>query len=213
MSDPQDHRLDFPATRRNADAILDVLKPLIGNEPMAVLEIASGSGQHAVHMTTACPTLTWWPTDLDPDHILSIDAWRQEASSNSIQPATLLDVTAEAWRKGLPHDRWPQRFDGVINANMIHISPWRAAEGLIEGAAQRLSDDGFLYFYGPFKHGGRHTADSNDAFDADLRTRNPAWGVRDLDAVEALANRHGFKLDQTHQMPANNLSVVFRLKR
>jgi len=213
MSDPQDHRLDFPATRRNADAILDVLKPLIGNEPKVVLEIASGSGQHAVHMTTACPTLTWWPTDLDPDHILSIDAWRQDTGARSIQPATLLDVTQPAWRKGEPRNNWPQHFDAIVNANMIHIAPWTAAEGLVEGAAQHLGDDGFLYFYGPFKHGGRHTADSNAAFDADLRTRNPAWGIRDLDEVEALANRHGFKLDQTHQMPANNLSVVFRLKR
>ena len=213
MNSAQDQRLDFPATRRNADAILDVLKPLFGSTPKVVLEIASGSGQHAVHMTAACPTLTWWPTDLDPDHISSIDAWRQDAGARSIQPATLLDVTHPAWRTGEPRNDWPQRFDFIVNANMIHIAPWTATEGLVEGAAQRLSDDGFLYFYGPFKHGGRHTADSNATFDADLRTRNAAWGVRNLDAVEALAVRHGFKLDQTHQMPANNMSVVFRLKR
>jgi len=212
MSNPQDHRLDFPATRRNADAILNVLKPLFGAGPKTVLEIASGSGQHAVHMTAACPPLTWWPTDLDPDHIASIEAWRQDADARAIQPATLLDVTHPTWRKGEPRNDWPHRFDAIVNANMIHIAPWQAAEGLVEGAAHHLIDRGFLYFYGPFKRGGKHTAESNAAFDADLRARNAAWGVRDLDEVEALANRHGFKLDQTHQMPANNLSVVFRLK-
>jgi len=212
MSSPQDNRLDFPATQRNADAILNVLKPLLGASPKAVLEIASGSGQHAVHMTTACPQLTWWPTDLDPEHILSIEAWRQEAGAASIQPATLLDVTHDAWRQGERQARWPDRFDGVVNANMIHISPWEAAQGLIEGASRHLTDGGFLYFYGPFKQNGEHTADSNLAFDNDLRARNPEWGVRDLGEVEAIAHRHGFTLEQKHEMPANNLSVVFRLK-
>jgi len=212
MSNPQDHRLDFPATRRNADAILNVLKPLFGASPKTVLEIASGSGQHAVHMTAACPPLTWWPTDLDPAHVASIEAWRQDADARAIRPATLLDVTHPTWRKGEPRNDWPHHFDAIVNANMIHIAPWQAAEGLVEGAAHHLIDRGFLYFYGPFKRGGKHTAESNAAFDADLRARNAAWGVRDLDEVEAIANRHGFKLDQTHQMPANNLSVVFRLK-
>jgi len=207
MTDP---RLDFPATQRNADAILNVLKPLLGCDAKTVLEIASGSGQHAVHMTAACPKLTWWPTDLDPAHIASIDAWRERAGGNAIQPATFLDVTHADWRKSNTH--WPHRFDAIVNANMIHIAPWRAAEGLIEGAARHLSDDGFLYFYGPFKQGGQHTADSNAAFDESLRARNPEWGVRDLDVVQDLAQQHGFVLHQTHQMPANNLSVVFRLK-
>ncbi len=107
MTDPLDHRLDFAATRRNRDAILDVLKPLMGTAPVNVLEIASGSGQHAIHMASACPTVTWWPTELNPDHILSIDAWRREAGIASIRPATLLDVTGDPWRSGNGHGGWP----------------------------------------------------------------------------------------------------------
>ena len=213
MGDAKDHRLDFAATRRNGDAILDVLRPLFGSAPMNVLEIASGSGQHAVHMASACPNVTWWPTDLEADHLLSIDAWRREAGLPSIRRATLLDVTHEAWRRGDRVAAWPRRFDAVVNANMIHIAPWAAAEGLIEGASRYLSDEGFLYFYGPFKRDGAHTADSNAAFDDSLRSRNPEWGVRDTAAVAAVAGRYGFEIDQVVEMPANNLSLVLCKKR
>ncbi len=213
MTDTLDQRLDFAATGRNRDAILDVLKPLMGTAPMNVLEIASGSGQHAIHMASACPTVTWWPTELNPDHILSIDAWRREAGIASIRPATLLDVTGDPWRRGDGHGDWPKQFDGVVNMNMIHIAPWRAAEGLIEGAGRWLSERGFLYFYGPFKRDGVHTADSNRAFDESLRARNPAWGVRDSAEVEALAKQSGLTLERMVEMPANNLSLIFRMNR
>ncbi|MFP6730194.1 MAG: DUF938 domain-containing protein [Alphaproteobacteria bacterium] len=213
MSDAKDKRLDFPATSRNGDAILEVLRPLFGAAPVNVLEIASGSGQHAVHMTSALPNVTWWPTDLDGDHLLSIDAWRRDCGGDAIRPATRLDVTDKAWRAGDHPAGWPRAFDALVNMNMIHIAPWAAAEGLIEGASHALSDSGLLYFYGPFKRNGEHTADSNAAFDESLRSRNSGWGVRDTADVEALAGRHGLELERAVKMPANNLSLVFRLKR
>ncbi|MCH7941820.1 MAG: DUF938 domain-containing protein [Proteobacteria bacterium] len=212
MYDTLGQRLDFPAPRRNRDAILEVLRPMFGTSKKNVLEIAGGSGQHAVHMASACPAVTWWPTDLDPDHLSSIGAWRREAGIETIRPAALLDVTGETWRRGDGRPGWPRRFDAVVNINMIHVAPWRAAQGLIEGAARVLSDDGFLYFYGPFKRDGNHTADSNRAFDHSLRSQNSDWGVRDIAEVEAVANRHGLALERTVEMPANNLSLIFRLR-
>lgn len=213
MTGAGDKRLDFAATRRNGDAILSILRPLFGTAPMNVLEIASGSGQHAVHMASACPNITWWPTDLEADHLSSIDAWRREAGLDSVRPASRLDVTDAAWRRGDRMAAWPRRFDAVVNANMIHVAPWTAAEGLIEGASRYLSDTGFLYFYGPFKRGGKHTAESNAAFDDSLRSRNPEWGVRDTAEVEAVAGRYGFEINQVAEMPANNLSLVLRKQR
>jgi len=206
----KDQRLIFESANRNADPILEVLKPLVGIERCDILEVASGSGQHAVHMTAACPNLTWWPSDFERQHVKSIDAWRETADRDAIRPAALLDVTAERWRSGVAFDDWPALFDGIVNVNMIHIAPWRAAEGLVEGAAVRVKPGGFLYFYGPFKRGGAHTAPSNEAFDASLRQRDSAWGVRDIADVEALAMRAGFGLEAVIPMPANNFSVIFR---
>lgn len=206
------HRLDFLATGRNSVAILNILQPLFGTVAMDVLEIASGSGQHAVYMASACPATTWWPTDIMAEHIASIDAWRRESGLASVRPGAILDVTDQAWRNGDGQIDWPPRFDAVVNANMIHIAPWQAAEGLIEGASRHLSRGGFLYLYGPFKCDGRHTADSNAAFDDSLRLKNPDWGVRDIAEVEAVANRHGLALERTVEMPTNNLSLIFRLR-
>ncbi len=213
MTDTLDQRLDFAATGRNRDAILDVLQPLMGTAPVNVLEIASGSGQHAIHMASACPTVIWWPTELKSDLTLSIDAWRRHAGIASIRPAALLDVTGDPWRRGNGHGDWPRRFDGVVNINMIHIAPWQVAEGLIEGAGRILSDRGFLYLYGPFKRDGVHTGDGNRAFDESLRARNPTWGVRDSAEVAALARKSGLALERMVEMPANNLSLIFRMVR
>lgn len=206
----KDDRLDFSAPRRNADAILDVLKPLFGTAPRDVLEIAAGSGQHAIHIAAACPTVTWWPTDLNPEHIRSIDAWRTEAGVNAVQPARLLDVTEESWRRGDHFDDWPAHYDAVVNMNLIQVAPWEAVEGVIEGASRRLKDTGFMYFYGPFKRDGRLTSEGDRAFDEDLQARNPTWGVKDASEVAACAERFGLILEQTIAMPANNLSLIFR---
>jgi len=198
----RDARLYAPATARNRAPILDVLRrhlPLRG----LVLEVASGSGEHAVHFARAFPNLAFQPSDADPDARASIDAWRAELALPNMRPAIALDAAAAAW----PIDA----ADAVLCINMIHIAPWAAAEGLVRGAARVLPPDGVLYLYGPFKREGRHTAPSNAAFDRGLRLQHLDWGVRDLEAVATLAQAHGFAPPAVEQMPANNLSLVFRL--
>ena len=210
MNEMQNHRLDFPSAGRNAKAIAKVLATELPAGPYAVLEIASGSGQHGVQFCKAIPNVRWWPTDLDPAHIASINAWRTHAGlSDRIQMATKLDVCAENWRLGKNQKDWPQKFDAVVNINMIHISPWAATLGLMEGAAQVLRPGGVLVLYGPFKKHGKHTAPSNAGFDESLKSRNPAWGVRDLEEVAAIARAQGLTLRTEIAMPANNLSLVF----
>lgn len=197
--DPQDPRRHAPATDRNRDAILEVLR---ANLPAAgtVLEIASGTGQHAVHFAAGLPGLTWQPSDPDPGLRASIAAWRAEASLPNLREPLALDAAAADWPV--------ERADGVICVNMIHIAPWAAALGLFAGAARILPVGAPLLLYGPFRRGGRHTAPSNAAFDADLKARNPTWGVRDLEEVERAAAE--FTLAETVAMPANNLTVVLR---
>ena len=194
-------RLYAPATARNRGAILDVLRwhlPLRG----LVLEVASGSGEHVVHFAQAFPALLFQPSDPDPDARASIDAWRAELGLPNVRPAIALDATAEVW----PIDA----ADAVLCINMVHIAPWAAAEGLVRGAARVLAPGGALYLYGPFRRGGRHTAPSNEAFDASLRAQNSQWAVRDLEAVVALAEAAGFAQPVVEQMPANNLSLTLR---
>ena len=198
MSDPRQHR---PHVARNRDPILEVLRRLLPATGL-VLEVASGSGEHAAYFATKLPALMWQPTDPDPEAIASTAAHRVTASVPNLLPPLMLDVMSE---------RWPvDRADAVICCNMIHIAPWSACEGLVAGAARTLPSGGLLYLYGPYKIGGEHTAPSNRNFDLDLRARNPEWGIRDLGDVTALAERHGFKLAETVPMPANNLSVIFQ---
>ena len=167
-----------------------------------VLEVASGSGEHAAYFAQNLRALDWQPSDPDQEALASATAHRAEASLPNLLPPLHLDVTAAQW----PVDR----ADAVICCNMIHIAPWTACEGLIAGSARVLPTGGLLYLYGPYKIGGRHTAPTNQAFDERLRAQNPAWGIRDLDDVTALAARFGFALAETVSMPANNLSVIFR---
>jgi SAM-dependent methyltransferase len=172
-------------------------------QPGTVLEIASGTGEHAVWFSRALPEVTWQPTDRDLDALASIAAWRDAAGLPNLQPPLQLDASRPA--------SWPvSRADAIVAINMIHIAPWRATEGLIEGAARVLQPHGLLIFYGPFKEAGVHTAASNAAFDADLRARNPEWGVRDLAELTTLAGRHGIEPADRIAMPSNNLSVIFR---
>jgi SAM-dependent methyltransferase len=167
-----------------------------------VLEIASGSGEHAAYFAQALPQLTFQPSDPDATALASATAHRDNAGLANLLAPLHLDVTAA---------RWPiERADVVMCCNMIHIAPWAACEGLIAGAGRVLSVGGILYLYGPYKIGGRHTAPSNQEFDGYLRHQNPAWGIRDLDEVTVLAGRHNFALVETVGMPANNLSVIFR---
>ena len=190
-----------PAVARNREPILQVLRACLPH-PALVLEIASGTGEHAVWFSTALPAVTWQPTDQNPEALESIAAWRDEAGLPNLLPPLRLDASAETWPVA--------QADAVVSINMIHIAPWAATEGLIAGAGRVLPLGGLLYLYGPFREGGVHTVASNAAFDADLRARDPAWGVRDLEEVIALAGRHGIQAAERIAMPANNLSLVFR---
>jgi SAM-dependent methyltransferase len=204
MSETADRRQYRPHVARNREPILAVLRRVLPRKGL-VLEVASGSGEHAAYFAAELPALDWQPTDPDPEALASAAAHRAAVPMPNLLPPLALDVTAA---------RWPvERADVIICCNMIHIAPWAACEGLIAGAARTLADGGMLFLYGPYKVGGDHTAPSNRDFDLDLRARNPQWGIRDLGEVTALAERHGFKLAETVSMPANNLSVIFRRSR
>ena len=195
-----DLRRQSPAAARNCRPILEVLKQRLP-ERARVLELASGSGEHALAFATAMPGWQWQPSDPAEPALASIAAWREAAALPNLAAPIRLDVTA-------PGD-WPQGpFDAVVAINLIHISPWAVAEALMARAGERLVPGGVLYLYGPYRRGGAHTSASNAAFDADLRRRDPRWGVRDLEAVASEAERHGLALQRVVEMPANNLSVV-----
>ena len=192
---------DSPAAERNKQPILDVLKSVLPASGL-VLEIASGTGQHIVHFAANLPALEWQPSDADADSHAMLRHRVDRAGLPNIRPPIALDV----------HDaHWPiAHAAALVCINMIHIAPWTATAALCRGARSVLPPGGPLYLYGPFQRGGQHTAPSNAAFDASLRARNPAWGVRDVDDVARVAALHGFRLDSVTPMPANNLSVVFR---
>jgi SAM-dependent methyltransferase len=194
--------LHAAAADRNRGPILDVLRDVLAPSGL-VLEIASGTGQHAAFFAAAFPTLRWQPSDASAAHLESIRAWSAASGAANLASPLLLDVEREPWPVA--------HADAIVNINMIHIAPWSAAEALFRGAARRLPAAGVLYLYGPFKRGGRHTAESNERFDERLRGEDPRWGVRDLDDVTALATSVGFRVPDVVPMPANNLSVVFHL--
>lgn len=196
-----DDRLYYPATQRNRDAILDVLRGVLPPSGI-VLEIASGSGEHVAHFAQALPHLTFQPSDPDAEALRSIAAWTTEQRLDNIRPPVMLDASSEQWPV--------TTVDAILCINMIHISPWAATLGLMRGAARILPADAPLYLYGPYVQGDVVTAPSNEAFDASLKTRNPEWGLRHLDDVAAAARDAGFSAPMVTPMPANNLSVVFR---
>lgn len=196
-----DSRLQYPATERNRDAILGVLRGVLPASGL-VLEIASGSGEHVVHFARAFPGLTFQPSDPEDAALQSIAAWTQHTGTANILPPLMLDAASDSWPLASA--------DAVLCINMIHIAPWRATEGLLRGASKLLGEGAPLYLYGPYRRAGVVTAPSNDAFDESLKARNPEWGLRDLEAVAALARNAGFSAPVVTEMPANNLSVVFR---
>jgi hypothetical protein len=191
-----------PSTARNREPILQVLKPHL---PLAglVLEIAAGTGEHAIHFAAAAPGLWWQPSDHDPQALASIAAWRAQSALPNLLAPVRLDAKFP--------DRWPvERADAIVNINMIHISPWSATRGLMTGAGRLLPAGGVLFLYGPYLERDAPTAPSNLDFDRNLKSRDPAWGLRDLADVTALAAEHGLRLSERVAMPANNLSLVFR---
>ena len=190
-----------PATERNREPIREVLARELPPRG-TVLEIASGSGEHAIHFARAFPALTWQPSDASEAALTSIAAWRAEAALPNLCAPIALDVAAEAWPVA--------RADAIVCINLVHISPWEAALGLFAGAARLLPAGGLLYLYGPYRFGGEFTAPSNASFDRSLRARDPRWGVRDVDELATVARGHGLALRDTVAMPANNHSLVFR---
>lgn len=196
MTDPRQHA---PATARNRDAILAVLRRL-APATGTVLEVASGSGEHAAHFAAALPALAFQPSDPDPARRASIDAWCGPLPN--VRPALALDAAGPDWPPG--------PFGLVLSCNMTHIAPWAATRGLLAGAGRVLAPGGILLLYGPYRRAGIPTAPGNAAFDASLRARNPDWGLRELDAVDALARAAGLAGLAVVEMPANNICAAWR---
>jgi SAM-dependent methyltransferase len=209
---PSDGRLDAPAFHRNHQAIWSLLQKFLAGKAGDVVEAGSGTGQHVVEFARQTPDLTWWPSDLNEQHLKSISAWIAHAGLENIRPPLRIDLSDPAWCAAMHDGSGPGKLLAVFCANVIHIAPWRVAEGLFAGTGRYLRDDGRLFLYGPFKRGGQHTAPSNAAFDESLRQGNSEWGVRDIEALEALAAGAGLALIEIAEMPANNLILVFERK-
>lgn len=190
-----------PATERNREPIASVLREVL-TASGTVLEVASGTGEHAACFAALFPTFLWQPSDPDPEALASIRAWREESGLANLLEPVLLDAAAEDWPLVAA--------DAILCVNMVHISPWAATVGLLRGAGRLLEAGAPLILYGPYRRAGVPTAPSNEAFDASLRSRDPQWGLRELEAVAAEAALRGLRLDRVVEMPANNLTIVFR---
>ena len=204
-----DGRLDAAAFHRNHAPIWAVLQKFLAGKSGDVVEVGSGTGQHVVHFATHTPDITWWPSDLNERHLKSIEAWRAHAVLPNIRPPLRIDLTDPAWCPAMHDGSGPGELLAVFCANVIHIAPWRVAEGLFAGAGRYLRADGRLFLYGPFKRDGKHTAMSNAVFDTSLREQDAEWGVRDIADLEKLAAGVGLALIETVPMPANNMILVF----
>ncbi len=201
-----DGRLDAPAFHRNCEPIWQAIESFLIEKTGSVLEIGSGTGQHAVTYARRTPDLTWWPSDISPAHRASIDAWRHTAALPNLRAPQSIDLMTPDWTwRGNSSDA----LTALLCFNVLHIAPWCVAENLFAGAGRILSDGGHLLLYGPYKRDGAHTAPSNAEFDTSLRARNPEWGVRDLADVAALAQANGLTLAKIVDMPANNLVLAF----
>jgi hypothetical protein len=204
-----DGRLDAAAFHRNHQAIRAVLEKFLAGKSGDVVEAGSGTGQHVVDFARHIPEIIWWPSDLNEQHLKSISAWRAHAGLANVRPPLRIDLSDPEWCPEMHDGSGPANLLAVFCANVIHIAPWRVAEGLFGGAGGYLRADGRLFLYGPFKRGGKHTALSNAVFDSSLRDQNAEWGVRDVEALEKLAVGAGLRLIEIAEMPANNLILVF----
>ena len=208
-TDAADDRLDGAAYHRNFAPMLAVLQRVLRDRSGNVLEIGSGTGQHVVGFAEAMPALTWWPTDLSPNHLKSIEAWRRHSGVANVAPPFALDATDPATWPGGEGRPPAEALTAIVSMNVIHIAPCSVCEGIMRIAGHCLTGGGFLVLYGPFKRGGEHTAPSNAAFDASLRREDAQWGVRSLEAVQEAAAARGLRLAEIVEMPANNLTLVF----
>jgi SAM-dependent methyltransferase len=203
-----DGRLDAAAFHRNHDAIWSAIVRFLGEPSGDVLELGSGTGQHAVEFARRSPNLVWWPSDIYPSHLASIAAWRRHAGLANLRAPQRIDLTDPDWNwQG--NGQAGGELTAIVCVNVLHISPWRVAQNLMAGAGRLLRGGGRLFVYGPFMRDGQHTAPSNAAFDASLRAKNPEWGVRDVRDLNALADDAGLTLTEMAPMPANNLVLVF----
>jgi len=207
MNNPRTSKQYAPATERNRQPILDVLQQVIPAEGN-ILEIASGTGEHACFFAPYFPNQQWIPSDPDRLLRLSIEAWRQDCKSDNLQIPLDIDVSLPNWETKLNNSAIAT-IGAIIAINLIHISPWSACQGLIAGAGKILQSGGILYLYGPYKQQGKHTAPSNETFDQSLQFRNSDWGVRNLEDVVELAEKHQLILHKIIPMPTNNLSLIF----
>lgn len=204
-----DGRLDAQAYHRNHEAIWRALATFLQGKSGDVVEVGSGTGQHVVEFARRTPELTWWPSDLNSQHLKSIDAWRAYAGLANVRAPLRIDLSDPTWCPQMREGLGPVAPLAVFCANVVHIAPWTVAEGLLAGAARYLRADGRLFIYGPFRRGGQHTAVSNAVFDTSLRSGNPDWGVRDVEELQRVAMGVGLMLADIVEMPANNLVLVF----
>jgi hypothetical protein len=208
-----DGRLDAPAFHRNHEAIRTLLLRFLAGKSGDVIEAGSGTGQHVVDFAHHMQGIIWWPSDFNEQHLKSIAAWRANAGLENIRPPLRIDLSDPAWCQQMHDGSGPKNLLAVFCANVIHIAPWRVAEGLFAGAGRYLPVGARLFLYGPFKRGGKHTAISNAVFDTSLREGNPEWGVRDIEALEKLAGLADLTLVEIAEMPANNLILVFERRK
>jgi hypothetical protein len=204
-----DGRLDAAAYHRNHQSIRAVLERCLAGKSGDVVEAGSGTGQHVVDFARHMPELVWWPSDINEQHLSSIAAWRAHAGLQNVRPALRIDLSDPAWCPAMQDGSGPANLLAVFCANVIHIAPWRVAEGLFAGAGRYLRADGRLFLYGPFQRSGKHTSVSNAVFDSSLRERDSEWGVRDIAELKKLASRTGLALTEIVEMPANNLILIF----
>ena len=201
-----DARRYAPATERNREPILDVLLRVLPNQGN-ILEIASGTGEHSIFFASHLSPRQWYPSEPESELRNSIIAWQSQHKSDNLHPPLDINAAAEYWSI----EEQDITINAIVNINMIHISPWETCLGLMAGAKRILPIGGILYLYGPYKQNGKHTAPSNEAFDQSLRSRNPQWGVRNLEDVISVAKENGLLFQEVVKMPANNLSVVFKV--
>lgn len=200
--------LDAPAFHRNHEAIWSAIGSFLGTQHGHVLELSSGTGQHVTTFAARTPRLTWWPSDIYPSHLASIEAWRRHTGLTNVRAPQRIDLTDPAWT-WTADGQTGSVLAAMLCINVLHISPWAVAQNLFAGAGRHLRDDGRLFVYGPFKRDGEHTAPSNAAFDQSLRAENPGWGVRDVADLNALARDAGLTAADITAMPANNLVLAF----
>lgn len=206
----EDGRLDAPAFHRNVEPIFNVIGPYLGGVKGMLLELGSGSGQHAVEYASRLPGIVWQPADYDKEALKSIEAWRVYSKLPNLRAPLKIDLSNKDWPARDAPEILNSTLPVIFCANVIHIAPWKVTEGLFAGAPTLLRAGGILFLYGPFMRGGKHTAPSNEQFDQNLKSRNSEWGVRDMDDVQSLAEKGGLMLEEIVTMPANNFTLIFR---